>query len=513
MRIRVVLIVTFLTAVMCLMGQGWPRIIADSINSQYFDLDEDYDNGILITGTIHGNPYVHRYGWIIKTDVNGNVLWDKRFGDGTYMVCFSSLYKTFDGGMIISGSTNLVTGTHQLSMLFIKLNACAEIEWCSFVLENSNNYCMYASHIVQLSDSSYISLINCATEVDNIRMKLLKLSRDGIPLWKKPIPLDTLVRAEGGQDMLVTDIDKVLISGNCHYSLKTRPYFIMSDADGEILWDLKWEEPDFYTAWIEKTINGSGDFYYSAGSAWIYDRPKPLVPILYKFDGQGNQIQYTYLIDDTTKYASSNALCILEDTNVIVSYDWSDDQQPGDTNNFAIIHTDTLGNYINSRELIEANSFFPSKMITTFDQKALAIKTLLLDVNQDIYLWKLNRLLQDDSIYSQPFTYDSLCPYPILIDTLDLDCGLFTNLEDIPLKSEFDKVIKLYPNPSSGDVYFDGIDLKYIKQVRIYNHVGQLVFNQAFTSNRLDVSNLKTGLYIVELDTDIGIFRKKIIIK
>jgi hypothetical protein len=64
--------------------------------------------------------------------------------------------------------------------------------------------------------------------------------------------------------------------------------------------------------------------------------------------------------------------------------------------------------------------------------------------------------------------------------------------------------ISLFPNPAN-----DFITLKTdvsIKEVRIYNNLGQLVFskNSNFSeSNEFDISNLKSGLYIMNI-TSIG---------
>jgi len=48
-----------------------------------------------------------------------------------------------------------------------------------------------------------------------------------------------------------------------------------------------------------------------------------------------------------------------------------------------------------------------------------------------------------------PRTYDSLCPYPIVSDTVDPDCGLIVSIEDPEQNPEAYR-LKVYPNPASG---------------------------------------------------------------
>jgi hypothetical protein len=87
-------------------------------------------------------------------------------------------------------------------------------------------------------------------------------------------------------------------------------------------------------------------------------------------------------------------------------------------------------------------------MIRTIDNKIVAIGYFFVDGNWDIYLWKMNENLEDDTLSTQPLTYDSLCPYEIQSDTVDLDCGVFVNIDELPTKEEYESTIKIYPNPA-----------------------------------------------------------------
>jgi hypothetical protein len=76
-------------------GQSWMRTYGGNVNIYANSCFEGYDKGFLFSGqkfTIEGHSYV----WIMKTDINGNELWSKSFGDDiTLYLRWSSLTGQF----------------------------------------------------------------------------------------------------------------------------------------------------------------------------------------------------------------------------------------------------------------------------------------------------------------------------------------------------------------------------------------------------------------------------------
>jgi len=94
-----------------------------------FDAFESYDNGYMIVATLQNLNTNQNYGWIIKTNVNGDKLWHRCIGQdgGSDLDC---MVRTNDGGEIVGG---IYDGYNQYGDAYVmKLNACAESEWCSF---------------------------------------------------------------------------------------------------------------------------------------------------------------------------------------------------------------------------------------------------------------------------------------------------------------------------------------------------------------------------------------------
>ncbi len=86
-------------------------------------------------------------------------------------------------------------------------------------------------------------------------------------------------------------------------------------------------------------------------------------------------------------------------------------------------------------------------------------------------------------------------------------CGV--GIPDIILNSEF----SVYPNPAEKEIYISGNNKEIIKEVNIYNQIGQKVLHKTGITNTLDVSMLKQGIYVIEMVSKERKIREKLIIK
>lgn len=74
---------------------------------------------------------------------------------------------------------------------------------------------------------------------------------------------------------------------------------------------------------------------------------------------------------------------------------------------------------------------------------------------------------------------------------------------------ELERQISLFPNPASTTVTFDIPDNVLLKEVRILNNLGQLI--SKYDTSTIDVENLATGMYYLQIETNMGTSNKSLI--
>ncbi|MCX6233141.1 MAG: hypothetical protein NT175_00235, partial [Bacteroidetes bacterium] len=181
-----------------------------------------------------------------------------------------------------------------------------------------------------------------------------------------------------------------------------------------------------------------------------------------------------------------------------------------------VVKYDTNGNILKMRDLGDSIYCFMSSIVT-FDNKLLITSPEDWDGNMDIYAFKFNSELEYDSIYTQPFVYDSLCEYPIVSDTITLDT-LGVGLEE--LKPKKHPKLTIIPNPAcdiirvvlpecislhSQAAIFNVTTWKYSYSgdipLEIYDIYGRKWHEQIIEEGEkeveIDVSALPVGLYVV----------------
>ena len=79
-------------------------------------------------------------------------------------------------------------------------------------------------------------------------------------------------------------------------------------------------------------------------------------------------------------------------------------------------------------------------------------------------------------------------------------------------ENQIDNSVRVYPNPTSGTINIESVS--NIDELQVYNIYGALVATVNVSGKRrvMDVSNLTSGTYLIQLHTDSGVITKRIII-
>ena len=128
----------------------WDKSYGGSEDEWCYSVQQTNDGGYILVGSTLS------YGeegdvWIIKTDNNGNVLWDKTFG-GSKADGGGSIKQTSDGGYIVLGATYSY-GAGNRDIWLIKIDELGNKHWAKTIGGILNDE---GNSIAQTSDNGYI---------------------------------------------------------------------------------------------------------------------------------------------------------------------------------------------------------------------------------------------------------------------------------------------------------------------------------------------------------------------
>jgi hypothetical protein len=416
-----------------------------------------------------------------------------------------------------------------MDAFIVKFNACGEIDWCRIIY--SPGPYDYGKAIEVLEDG-YITMIKYYGNSPTYkRIWLFRLDETGEILWKKVYAQnDPWIYNEEAYDLTLTSDNGFLISGDTDYpyingndtstDLAIRPYFINVDSAGNQIWDLKVgiHYPEWGGGLACCTIENQPGVFYSVGRYACNSYGSEAT--MFKLTSLGNLSYYKQLLLFEDYSSATGAMTIINDTSTVISTHWGTPWPSGDVEISELLMTDTLGNITMRRVLMENTDESVISLQKTFDNKILALGWYLVESYVDTYLWKLNDSLQNDTLYTKPMIYDSLCPQPIVSDTFDCNC-IVVNLDEYISynEPEADKLF-LYPNPAISEVLLkNNKKLNYLEcTIRITGLSGTLhrKITTLDASNeyiRIDLNGLPKGIYIVELISKRGFSaREKLII-
>ncbi len=500
----IALLVTFLVNGLC---QGrWTHSYLESEDSWGYWITESYDGGYLLSG---------RYGsdnpldcWLIKTDINGDVLWKRDFGnDVVYSSVTYRISQSQNGDIYLAGTTNLIGGEDH-DPIIMKLNACGEKEWCQSIVEEGNNY---IRAVRATSDGGAALLLSYMNELlFKDRVGLARFDSSGILLWKHYFNnSDTAMSNQEGEDLTLTLDGGFLISGDCCYKdpdpphmSSSKPYYIKTDYDGNIIWErIFYKDSGNYggTAWSTE-LDPNEMHYYSS----LHHRfPGGDAPALLKMDLLGNLVDI-YNLTPSSPYGSGFRTKFLSDTSLIGNL------RIANGYNNAVVF-DTLGNIIHQTNLNSVDYVIDSEV--SFDNKLLYITNT--HEGNNVYstsLFKFNSNLLGDTIYSTQLTYDSLCPYQITNDTIALtECGLIVGTEEIIYQEDEEEYFLLiYPNPASSYVTLSSSNY----HLQLHSLQGQQILTSIQGNEQISVEGVTSGIYVATIrEGENVVGREKLIVK
>ncbi len=206
-----------------------------------FSVVQTGDDGFIVAGRYldFANGSTSQYAmhaYIVKTDRDGAVLWDKRFGDGDDDFAFYSVKETIDEGLIMAGGWNKDRSWDNHGYL-VRTNHVGQVEWeviykPDVELDHSFN------EVIQTIDGGYLAVGGAELFYGNTQdfgALLVKFDFAGRIEWEQIITRADMKFV--GRAITPTRDGGYAIVGN-HFSGTSQGILIKVDAEGQKEWDL-----------------------------------------------------------------------------------------------------------------------------------------------------------------------------------------------------------------------------------------------------------------------------------
>jgi len=476
------------------------------------DIVKSYDKGYLVLG----NTGYNDHGWIIKTDINGELLWDKYFGGPDQDPILEAVEQDIYGNIYLAGLMKF--GQTIPTSIIFKMDSCGNLIWCKTIYTDNMDY-NFINDILIYNDTTIICYAYHNEPDDENNNYLYNInSNNGDLRWKKPYASKSdypLLDQSGGSRMYLFD-EMLIIAGYCytaypngdsnHYYL--HPFFIGIDTTFEEKWVLPFGISDSLRGVALGAIPVSDSIIMGFGKRRLGSISHSLLMF---FDYDGNELGYNMIENEQLgNNIISNTMSDMRwinDTFLFGSIAYQIDE---DYINFCDVQTDTSGT-VHKVEFVDFNAGGGGKsnMLKTFDNKYVVTTGYIEDGIGDIYLYKKNSDLEHDTIYPGIYTYDSLCNEQIISNTISLGgCDIITNIKDVPTLVEYNHnkkivIITAFPNPVIGNqITFEFQNTQHHQnmELRCFNVFCELVFEERVYpyqgESKVNVQSWNSGIYV-----------------
>jgi hypothetical protein len=514
------LLLIFFALNLGLYAQKWVQIYGISNHNEHSRrLIEHYDKGYLITAQ-NGES-----GWLLKTDINGNLLWDKVLGvspDG--VITEKTLYDK-QGNLYIFGLL-LQDAEHEWPFVF-KLDPCGNLIWCRKLFFEDHSFGYFIDAII-LENGDLLGLANMPDPDQVDMIYLFRITPEGDYLWKKSFaskndhPLFDNRYASRLKDFgdiyIISGYVYTPYPGGNPNHVYLRPMYVGIDTMFKEKWVIEYGIADSMLGKAHTSIDINDSIFMGVGR---YRYGSHMKAWAMYYDDNGNQIKSEVLdnlqfgseVDESTFYEIEH----LNDSLFMATSGYFYGGNGDDA--FGEIIFDTTGT-VHNYTIREGTKGGSSTIVKTYDDKyAIACSYRYPNLTYDVYFYKINENLEQDTAYPGNYTYDSLCSFlPIQSGVIDLaGCDVITGFDEIPTLAAYNAYsIKAYPNPAKDFVTFEINKLPndQVPELQVFDMHGHEVFRANFINQELtwDAQAFPDGIYFYRAELNGELVSGKIII-
>ncbi len=209
----------------------WNKTYGGALDESAKHMTQASDGGYAISGGTYSFGAGGQDAWLVKTDANGNMLWNKTYG-GTGDDSGYGLVQTSDGGYAIVVITNSF-GAGGYDTWLIKTDASGNMQWNQTYGGAQDDWGYY---LIQSSDGGY-AMEGYTRSFGGYKVYLVKADADGNMQWNKTYAISTLPNI--GHYAIQTADGGYAIVGWTYISGQDQDFTLYkTDADGNLQWDM-----------------------------------------------------------------------------------------------------------------------------------------------------------------------------------------------------------------------------------------------------------------------------------
>ncbi len=493
----------------------WKAVIRYNTISRKINISQD--NGILLTHNLSNSGHSYQ-GVITKTDINGNVLWEKDIH--TFNTLYEETYNCIiqsqqdNNGNIYSIGCTISMSSNNDPFL-IKLNTCGEKEWA--MLYYSPDIYNDGADLALDPDGNIVTLMHYLDpNASGTESYILKYSPEGELIWNCPLHSyagDSNIILPYISDIEMLPSGNTICAGECYYrwdSLEwfSSPYYACVSPDGEFLWA---DAPSIRdTVFMKRALKAiqipEKESFIGLGEHINTQYSSPGLNIYHNNENSTNSQSFEFVGYEASVYHSG---ALLNDSILIASARWYSSPEAPDTlpyieyeHQSLAVKLDTNGSIIKIKSLVPNEPNLYSEVAKSKDDKFYFFTTDYSEPGS--VLFKLNSDLEYDSLQTDTNHYDPWCPGGISSGAVEFyaeDFIITTATGELPKKPE--NKIQIAPNPAREHINISFEALPQKGELLVFDLLGRMLATyplpQGTEEYILSLEGYKCGNYILQV--------------
>jgi hypothetical protein len=240
-------------------AQLWEKFFENPYGDQFFESVQADNSDLVLAGFTESSPQsgLGVEAWVVRFDIDGDVLWDQRFG-GLGDQKLYSIIKVSDGFVMVGDYNEM--GTDPTDIYLVKINNAGEIIWT----RNYGNVGLdKASKIKTTSDGNFVLVGRTENPANgDADMFILKTDSNGDSIWMQTF--DNQSEIDEAFDVIEISNGFVLLGNTANVGADI--FLVQTDENGNEVRRSTFNQSGSFKFDSKASILRNGDNYIIAGS-------------------------------------------------------------------------------------------------------------------------------------------------------------------------------------------------------------------------------------------------------